>query len=105
MATTPRDQLRQLVRQGFYANNVHHIISIAEQLFYDRPTPYGSVVLICRLLLNEQDSEQGTTTQRLLDINQALQQPMLNAIDAEFDPPARLIDALHELHRGFFSLS
>src|SRR5215475_3252624 len=99
---TLRDELRQSIRQGFFANNLNQIISLAEQLFHDRPSLYGSIVLICKSLLEEQDPEQGTTTQRLNDINQALQQPMLDAVEAEFSPPARLIETLNDLYRGFF---
>jgi len=104
MVTTPRDEIRQSIRQGFYASSLNRIISLAEQLFYSRPALYGSLILICRSLLEEQDPEQGTTPHRLQQVNQALQQSMLKVLDAEFDPPAHLIAALHDLHHSWFSL-
>jgi hypothetical protein len=80
------------------------LLPLAEQLFHQRPVLYGSLIYVFQCLEAEYDGVQGIPTSRYNRIVQQLTQPLLNALDAEFDPPQQLLDRLNRLHEAFFSL-
>jgi hypothetical protein len=80
------------------------LLPLAEQLFHQRPVLYGALIYIFQRLENEYNGVQGIPTNRYNQIVQQLTQPLLDALDAEFDPPQQLLDKLNRLHEAFFAL-
>jgi hypothetical protein len=80
------------------------LLPLAEQLFHQRPVLYGGLIYIFQCLESEYDGVQGIPTDRYNRIVQQLTQPLLDALDAEFDPPQQLLDKLNHLHEAFFTL-
>src|SRR5690349_13156290 len=103
--TTPRDQIRALVTSDLaLAVNLRALSQLANQLFHQRPVLYGSLARLFDALLGEYDDYDAIPTDRADRIRQDLTAPILGAIDAEFDPPAKLLEKLNDLYRTWFAL-
>jgi hypothetical protein len=80
------------------------MLPLTEQLFHQRPVLYGSLIYIFQRLEGEYDCVQGIPSDRYDRIVQALTQPLVDALDAEFDSPRQLLEKLNRLHIAFFNL-
>ena len=99
-----KTQLRDLIVQGLTADNLRASLRLARQLFYGRPTLYGSLIPIFESVLAEYDDFDAIDANRFAEINRDLVPWLLGAIDAEFDPPGALLVKLDELHKAWFVL-
>ncbi|HEV3110522.1 MAG TPA: hypothetical protein VGY99_08510 [Candidatus Binataceae bacterium] len=102
--TPIKAQLVTLIQAGLYRNNLRALLPLARQLFHQRPALYGTLIYIFQSLDDEYDGVQGVPTSRYNHIVQQLTQPLLDALDAEFDPALRLLEKLNALHEAFFTL-
>ncbi|HZY58820.1 MAG TPA: hypothetical protein VFE56_03590, partial [Candidatus Binataceae bacterium] len=64
----------------------------------------GTLNYIFQSLDDEYDGVQGVPSGRYSHIVQHLTQPLLEALDAEFDPAPRLLEKLNALHEAFLTL-
>jgi len=80
------------------------LAQLARNLFYERPVLYGSLSKLFDELLSEYDEHDAIPTDRADRIKQHLTPAVLDAVNAEFDPPANLLNALNELYRAQHSL-
>jgi hypothetical protein len=97
-------QLVKLIQAGLYRNNLQALLPLARQLFHQRPALYGTLIYIFQWLDDEYDDVQGVPASRYNHIVQHLTQPLLEALDAEFDPAPRLLEKLNALHEALFTL-
>jgi hypothetical protein len=102
--TPIKAQLVTLIRAGLHRNNLRALLPLAQQLFHQRPALYGTLIYIFESLDDEYDGVQGVPTSRYDLIVQQLTQPLLDALDAEFDPAQRFLEKLNALHEAFFTL-
>ena len=96
--------MRDLIRQGLSAGNLRELYRLAKQLFHQKPILYGSLLFIFRALGDGYEALDAVDTARFNEVNQALQEPLLYALDAEDDAPTELMDRLNMLHKEFFIL-
>jgi len=102
--TPIKSKVITLIKAGLYRDNLRTLLPLPRQLFHQRPVLYGSLIYIFQSLDDEYDGVQGVPTSRYDQIVQQLTQPLLEALDAEFDPPRRLLEKLNALHEAFFTL-
>ena len=63
------------------------MLSLARQLFHQRPALFGTLIYIFQSLDDEYDDVQGVPTTRYNHIVQQLTQPLLEALDANSTLP------------------
>jgi hypothetical protein len=100
--TPIKGKIITLISAGLYRDNL--LLPLVRQLFHQRPVLYGTLIYIFQSLDDEYDDVQGVPASRYDHIVQQLTQPLLEALDAEFDPPRRLLEKLNELHQAFYTL-
>jgi hypothetical protein len=96
-----------LIKSGLYEANLQELRRLARQHFHSNPTLYGSLIALFVRLIEEfstANSGQGVDTARLQFVEQALTQPLIDALQAEFDPPAKLLNTLDSLHLAWFAI-
>ena len=102
--TPIKGKIVTLISAGLYRDNLRALLPLVRQLFHQQPVLYGTLIYIFLSLDDEYDGVQGIPTSRYDHIVQQLTQPLLEALDAEFDPPRRLLEKLNELHQAFYTL-
>ncbi|SRR5260370_29811772 len=102
--TPIKGKIITLISAGLYRDNLRALLPLVRQLFHQRPVLYGTLTYIFQSLDDEYDALGGIPPTRYDQVVQQRTQPLLEALDAEFDPPRRLLEKLNELHQAFFTL-
>ena len=84
--TPIKGKIVTLISAGLYRDNLRALLPLVRQLFHQQPVLYGTLIHIFQSLDDEYDGVQGVPTSRYDHIVQQLTQPLLEALDAEFDP-------------------
>jgi hypothetical protein len=100
------EKMRTLIEKGLYGSNLEELSSLAEQSFDQCPALYGSLLYVFKSLAAEHEkySGQGLPVGRYNEVVGLLTQPLLEALDAEAEPPPHLLDALNSLHAALYKL-
>ena len=92
-----------MITSGLYEDNLRALLPLVERLFFQRPVLYGSIRVIVVDLLGEW--ENGVmATDRLNAIERSLADPLIAALDAEFQSATVLLEKLNDLHRAWKAL-
>jgi hypothetical protein len=92
--------MRTLIRQGLSPDNLDQLVDLARRLFFERPTLYGSLIAIFKDLSKEFDDQGIIHIRRFNEIEQTFRDPLLAALDAQFNPD--LLQKLDDLHKARF---
>ena len=84
--TPIKGKIVRLISARLYRDNLRALLPLVRQLFHQQPVLYGTLIYIFLSLDDEYDGVQGVPTSRYDHIVQQLTQPLLEALDAEFDP-------------------
>lgn len=92
-----KEEIRALIQQGLYQDNLSEIIRLCRASFSEAPTLYGTLILICESFAEEYDN-QGISMDRYESIMRSIQQPLFLLLEDELDPVVlvrRLDDAFN----------
>jgi hypothetical protein len=95
-----------MITEGLFADNLAALSSLAKELFPQCPVLYGTLLRVFDFIEAEYHryGGQGLPTARYSQITSALQQTLLDALDAESSSAADLVEKLNRLHLKLFSL-
>ena len=94
------DEIRDCIAVGLHSDNLDTLIALCAGGFEDFPAVYGSIILIANILLREFDG-QGMETSRLTAIEDLLQEPLLDLVDARGEEEALVYRRLESVHLAF----
>ncbi|MDE2058752.1 MAG: hypothetical protein KGL31_07570 [candidate division NC10 bacterium] len=92
--------LRFLLCDGLYAENLTKIFTICDLRFEEHPALYGALQYICSRLAEEYDS-QAIPTDRYTRIMSELQTPLLALFDAASAPAETFLSRLNDALLAF----
>lgn len=95
--------VHELVSKGLYADNLRELIELCGPLIPQKPSLYGSLLLIFVGLLDEYDN-QAVLVSRSRAIEDALKAPILALLDAETSSPQDLLSCLDNVFYAYANL-
>jgi hypothetical protein len=100
-----KQQIRHLIQQGLFRQNLLELISICEQLTTTKPAIYGSLINIFRLLEQEYEPHDAIDTPRYNSVNSLLRAPLLDLLNAEDQSAGAILLCLDRVMDAFERLS
>lgn len=97
------ESLYSLVSEGLYEENLRKLIRLCGLRLKERPSLYGSLLLILAGLAEEYDN-QAIPVDRSRTISAALREPILALLEAEANSPDVFLSRLDDVFRGYASL-
>jgi hypothetical protein len=94
-----KEEIRSLIQQGLYQDNLLQITKLCRALFSESPTLYGTLIFICESFAQEYDN-QGITMDRYESIVKSIQRPMFLLLEDEIDP-AVFVSRLDDAYNAF----
>lgn len=80
-----KDQIRNIIRQGLYEDNLRKLVPLCKGLLTESPSLYGTLIYVCESLAYEYDN-QGITVERSNLVEKTLKESLLNLLEDEEDP-------------------
>jgi hypothetical protein len=96
-------ELAELVKDGFYRDNVERMANLAEGLVATNPSLYGPLFLFFRLLYDDLDP-QASPRARIESLNIALERPILDLLAVQDGTDRQFIERMDEVMRTVLAL-
>jgi hypothetical protein len=94
------DDIRSLVAEGLYEENLTQIAELCDARFDTNPTLYGTLGYMCRTLAEEYGN-QAILTERYDMVMQIMQPRLLALLDVVSESPHIFLERLTDLWRAF----
>jgi hypothetical protein len=98
-----KDDVRSLVQEGLYQDNLFKLMELCKLLFNESPSLYGSLIFMFGRLANEYDN-QAIPHNRYELVMGVFQQPLLTILENNVDP-AVFVNRLDNLFEVYFALT